>query len=34
MKAAVIKHLRDRHNEATAAATRAQPETGIRIVQT
>ena len=34
MKAAVIKHLRDRHNEATAAATRARPETGIQTVQT
>jgi len=34
MKAAVIKHLRDHHNEATAAATRAQAETGIQIMHT
>ena len=34
MKAAVIKHLRDHHNEATAAATCARAETGIQIVCT
>ena len=34
MKATVIKYLRDRHNEATAAATRARAETGIPMTRT
>jgi H+-transporting ATPase len=34
MKATVIKYLRDRHNEATAAATRARAETGVPILRT
>ncbi|KAF8474387.1 plasma-membrane proton-e [Russula ochroleuca] len=34
MKATVIKYLRDRHNLAAAAATRAHAETGVPIVRT
>jgi len=34
MKATVIKYLRDRHNEAMVAATRALAETGILITRT
>jgi len=34
MKATVIKYLRDRHNEATVAGTRALAETGIPMTRT
>jgi H+-transporting ATPase len=34
MKATVIKYLRERHNLAAAAATRARAETGVPIVRT
>jgi H+-transporting ATPase len=34
MKATVIKYLRNRHDQATAAATRASAETGVPIVRT
>ena len=34
MKATVIKYLRNRHNEATAAATRAHAESGVPMMRT